>query len=125
MNKITLLVILFSFSSLVGMAQDTKEVKREAKKVAKTVNKSLDKITAAVEDTDWSSLSDLINTTVKILEVHSDAIVEIANNIDTQKLERAADAVAQKVENSEALQNLEVELKRVVEKIERTVEETR
>lgn len=125
MQKIFLLVILFSFSSLAGIAQDNKEVKREAKKVAKTVNKSLDKITEAVEDTDWSSLSDLINTTVKLIEVHSDAILEIANNIDTQKLERAAEAVASKVENSEALKKLDEELNRVAEKIEKAVEEDR
>ena len=114
------IVCLFGFSSL--QAQDKTISNREAKKVAKVINHSLDDMAKSIETMDWNSLGDLINNTVVILEKHTDAIVQIASSIDTEKLAQNADKLAEKIEESIDVKKLEDQLDEVSKKLEKAMD---
>lgn len=114
------ILCMFGFTTL--QAQDKTMSNREAKKVAKVINHSLDDMAKSIEKMDWNSLGDLINNTVVILEKHTDAIVQIASSIDTEKLAQNADKLAEKIEESIDVKKLEEQLDQVSKKLDKSLD---
>lgn len=122
MKKILLTLTIISFSYFSN-GQEKVITKREAKKVAKTINNSLTDMAKTIEKMDWNSLGDLINNTVAIIEKHTDAIVEIAQSVDTKQLEKNAEKIAEKVDESVDVEKLEKQLDNVSKTIEKAISE--
>ncbi|QLH45699.1 MAG: hypothetical protein HWD58_08800 [Bacteroidota bacterium] len=60
-----------------------------------------------VEKTDWSSLSAILNTTITLIEQHVEVIEQVSKDIRIEGLEKDAERLAKKLEDSSAIQDLE------------------
>ncbi len=123
MKKVSLILLFFCSSIVITDAQPKKKLsKKDAEKIAHTVNTSLEDMAKSIEKMDWSSLGDLIQNTVTIIEKHTDAITNIVNSVDTAQLNRNAEKLANQIEKSVDVEKLETDLNELAEKLNNSVE---
>lgn len=114
-GKIFLLSLLAIFLMGETNAQTKKTAEAKAAKVGETVETTLQDTAKTIEKTDWSSLTDILTTTVSLIEKHVDAVQQIVQDVDTKPLEEAVEKQAQKLENSQELRAMEKELEALLD----------
>lgn len=117
-GKIFLLILLAIFLMIETNAQTKKPAEAKAAKVSETVETALQDMAKTIEKTDWSSLTDILTTTVSLIEKHVDAVQQIVQDVDTKLLEKAVEKEAQKLENSQELRAMEKELEALGKRME-------
>ena len=93
-RKIFLLSFLAIFFMIETNAQTKKPAEAKAAKVSETVETALQDMAKTIEKTDWSSLTDILTTTVSLIEKHVDAVQQIVQDVDTKPLEKEEAIVA-------------------------------
>lgn len=88
--------------------------------VERTVKQTLNEMAKSVEKTDWSSLTSILNTTVELIEKHVEAIAQVSQDIQTEGLEKDAEELAKKLEDSGVIQHLENSLDQLADTLLQT-----
>jgi hypothetical protein len=123
-GKIFLLSLLAIVLMIETNAQTKKPAEAKAAKVSETVETALQDMAKTIERTDWSSLTDILTTTVSLIEKHVDAVQQIVQDVDTKPLEKAVEKEAQKLENSQELRAMEKELEALGKRMEALLDST-
>lgn len=116
-TKFFTLVMLCICSAFVLQAQD-KLTRREKKQIARDINRSLEQLDATLEDINWERLGNALVETVSKLDQHADDLVDILEQVDTEKMTQALAHIATNVERSVDLEKVE----QSIEKLEQTIE---
>jgi ABC-type transporter Mla subunit MlaD len=116
-TKFAAIVMLFLFSAMAIHAQD-KLTRREKKQIALNINRSLEQLDGALEDINWERLGNALVETVSKLDQHADDLVDIIEQVDTEKMTQALAQIATNVERSVDLEKVE----QSIEKLEKSIE---
>ncbi len=116
-TKFAAIVMVFLFSAMALHAQD-KLTRREKKQIARDINRSLEQLDGALEDINWERLGNALVETVSKLDQHADDLVDIIEQVDTEKMTQALEHIATQVEQSVDLEKVE----QSIEKLEKSIE---
>ena len=113
--------ILFCVSPAFSCeAQNKSSGQTKPERVERTVKQSLNEMAKSVEKTDWSSLTAILNTTITLIEQHVEVIEQVSKDIQIEGLEKDAEQLAKKLEDSSAIQDLENSLDQLADTLQQT-----
>lgn len=115
-TKFFTLVMLCICSAFFLQAQD-KLTRREKKQIAKDINHSLDQLSGALESINWNQLGEALTESLTQLDQHADDLVDILEQVDTEKMTQALEQIATHVEHSVDLEKVELS----IEKLEKSL----
>lgn len=123
-TKFFAIAMLFICSVFALQAQD-KLTRREKKQIAQDINHSLDQLGGALENINWNRLGEALTETLTQLDQHADDIVDIIEQVDTDKINKALDHMAVNVERSIDLEKVEHSIEKLGKTIEKKLDETK